>query len=108
MIKGFAMDDERLKQGKTLFGKDYFDELLERIRYIRASESRFYQKVTELYIQCSYDYDKNSPITKQFFAHAQNKLEYAVVGMTAAEIIDMRANYKLPNMRLTTWKNITE
>ena len=99
------MDDERLKQGKTLFGKDYFDELLERIRGIRASEKRFYQKVTDLYIKCSYDYDKNSPITKQFFAHAQNKLEYAVVGMTAAEIIDMRANYKLPNMGLTTWKN---
>lgn len=105
LVKGFAMDDERLKQGKTLFGKDYFDELLERIRGIRASEKRFYQKITDIYIDCSYDYDKNSPTTKQFFAHAQNKLEYAIVGMTAAEIIDMRANYALPNMGLTTWKN---
>ncbi len=105
MIKGFALDDERLKQGKTLFGKDYFDELLDRIREIRASERRFYQKVTDIYQQCSYDYDKNSPITLDFFAHAQNKLEYAVVGMTAAEIIRARANYNLPNMGLTTWKN---
>lgn len=105
MIKGFVLDDDRLKQGKVLFGKDYFDELLERIRDIRASERRFYQKVTDIYIQCSYDYDTRSPITSQFFAHAQNKLEYAVVGMTAAEIIDKRANYKLPNMGLTTWKN---
>lgn len=105
MLKGFAMDDDRLKQGKELFGKDYFDELLERIREIRASERRFYQKITDLYIACSYDYDKNSPITHQFFAHAQNKLEYAVTNMTAAEIIDARANHKLPNMGLTTWKN---
>jgi len=105
MLKGFAMDDDRLKQGKQLFGKDYFDELLERIRDIRASERRFYQKVTDLYIQCSYDYDKNSPITQQFFAHAQNKVEYAVTNMTAAEIIDARANHNLPNMGLTTWKN---
>ncbi len=77
MLKGFAMDDERLKQGKALFGKDHFDELLERIRDIRASERRFYQKVTDIYIHCSYDYDKNSPITQNFFAHAQNKLDYA-------------------------------
>ena len=105
LIKGFAMDDERLKQGKNLFDKDYFDELLDRIREIRASERRFYQKVTDLYQQCSYDYDKNSPTTKNFFANAQNKLEYAVVGMTAAEILQERADYNLPNMGLTTWSN---
>lgn len=105
LIKGFAMDDERLKQGKTLFGQDYFDELLERIREIRASERRFYQKVTDIYIQCSYDYDKNSPTTLDFFAHAQNKLEYAVTGMTAGEIVKERANYNLPNMGLNTWSN---
>lgn len=105
LIKGFAMDDERLKQGKQLFGKDYFDELLDRIRSIRASERRFYQKVTDIYIQCSYDYDVDAELTKKFFAHAQNKLEYAVTGMTAAEIIKKRADYKLPQMGLTTWKN---
>lgn len=105
LVKGFAMDDDRLKQGTNLFGKDYFDELLERIRDIRASERRFYQKVSDIYIQCSYDYDPNSQTTRQFFAHAQNKLEYAVVHMTAAEIIEARANHKLPNMGLTTWKN---
>jgi hypothetical protein len=105
LIKGFAMDDERLKQGKTLFDQDYFDELLERIRDIRASERRFYQKVTEIYIQCSYDYDKNSPITKEFFAHAQNKLEYAVTGMTAGEIVKIRSDHNLPNMGLSTWSN---
>jgi hypothetical protein len=105
MIKGFALDDDRLKQGKTLFGKDYFDELLERIRDIRASERRFYQKVTDIYIQCSYDYDANSPITHDFFAHAQNKLEYAVTNMTAAEIIKKRAQHKLPHMGLKTWSN---
>ncbi|MEZ5308198.1 MAG: virulence RhuM family protein [Pyrinomonadaceae bacterium] len=105
LVKGFAMDDDRLKQGEALFGKDYFDELLERIRDIRASERRFYQKVTDIYIQCSYDYDVNAETTKQFFAHAQNKLEYAVVHMTAAEIIKKRADHKLPNMGLTSWKN---
>lgn len=105
LIKGFAMDDERLKQGKQLFGKDYFDELLERIRDIRASERRFYQKVTDVYIQCSYDYDGDAELTHKFFAHAQNKLEYAVTGMTAAEIIKLRADYHLPHMGLTTWKN---
>ena len=99
------MDDERLKQGASLFGKDYFDELLERIREIRASERRFYQKVTDIYIQCSYDYDAESDLTHKFFAHAQNKLEYAVTGMTAAEIIKLRADHSLPNMGLTTWKN---
>lgn len=105
LIKGFAMDDDRLKQSKTLFGKDYFDELLERIRDIRASERRFYQKVTEIYIQCSYDYDPQSELTKKFFSHAQNKLEYAVAGMTAAEIVKSRADHNLPNMGLTTWGN---
>ena len=105
LIKGFAMDDDRLKQGIQLFGKDYFEELLERIREIRASERRFYQKVTDIYIQCSYDYDVDAEITQKFFAHAQNKLEYAVTGMTAAEIIKMRSDHKLPNMGLTTWKN---
>ena len=103
LVKGFAMDDERLKQGKTLFGKDYFDELLDRIRKIRASESRFYQKVTDLYIACSYDYNANSPTTHDFFAHAQNKLEYAVTGMTAAQIVKKRADHNLPNMGLNTW-----
>lgn len=105
LIKGFAMDDDRLKQGKQLFGKDYFDELLERIRDIRASERRFYQKVTDVYIQCSYDYDVDAELTQKFFAHAQNKLEYAITGMTAAEIIKLRADHKLPHMGLTTWKN---
>lgn len=105
LIKGFVMDDERLKHGSKLFEQDYFDELLERIRDIRASERRFYQKVTDIYIQCSYDYDPNSDLTKQFFAHAQNKLEYAVASMTAAEIIKARADHSLPNMGLTTWKN---
>jgi len=105
LIKGFAMDDERLKQGTQMFGKDYFDELLERIRDIRASERRFYQKVTEIYIQCSFDYDSDADLTKKFFAHAQNKLEYAVTGMTAAEIINLRADHSLPTMGLTTWKN---
>ena len=103
LVKGFAMDDERLKQGKTLFGKDYFDELLERIRDIRASERRFYQKVTDLYIQCSYDYNASSPTTHEFFAHAQNKVEYAVTGMTAAQIVKERASHNLPHMGLTTW-----
>ena len=105
LIKGFAMDDERLKQGTDLFGKDYFDELLERIREIRASERRFYQKITDIYIQCSYDYDPKADLTKKFFAHAQNKLEYAVTGMTAAEIVKLRADHSLPNMGLKTWKN---
>lgn len=105
LVKGFAMDDERLKQGNKLFEQDYFDELLERIRDIRASERRFYQKVTDIYTQCSYDYDQESDVTKKFFAHAQNKLEYAVTGMTAAEIIKKRADHNLPNMGLTTWKN---
>ncbi len=105
LTKGFAMDDERLKQGKTLFGKDYFDELLDRIREIRASEKRLYVKITDIYQQCSYDYDKNSPITDNFYANVQNKLLFAVSGQTAAEIKKLRADYKLPNMGLTTWGN---
>lgn len=105
LIKGFALDDERLKQGKTMFGKDYFQELVERIREIRASERRFYQKITDIYAQCSIDYDKESPITQTFFATVQNKLEFAITHNTAAEIIKKRANHKLPNMGLTSWKN---
>lgn len=105
LIKGFALNDERLKQGNQLFGKDYFDELLERIREIRASERRFYQKITDIYCQCSIDYDKDSPITKQFYAHVQNKLLYAICGHTAAELIELKADASKPNMGLSTWKN---
>lgn len=105
LIKGFALNDERLKHGNQLFGKDYFDELLERIREIRASERRFYQKITDIYCQCSIDYDKNSPITKQFYAHVQNKLLYAICGHTVAELIELKADASKPNMGLSTWKN---
>ncbi len=105
LIKGFALDDERLKQGKTLFGKDYFEELIERIREIRASERRFYQKITDIYAQCSIDYDPHSPITQTFYATVQNKLHFAITHNTAAEIISKRANHKLPYMGLTSWKN---
>jgi hypothetical protein len=103
VIKGFILDDERLKQGKH-FGKDYFDELLERIREIRASERRFYQKITDLYA-LSADYDKNAPVTKEFFATVQNKLHWAVTGRTAAELIYESADAKKLSMGLTTWKN---
>jgi len=105
LIKGFALDDDRLKQGKTLFDKDYFDELLERVREIRASERRFYQKITDIYAQCSVDYDSKAKITQSFFATVQNKLEYAITHNTAPEIIKGRANAKKPNMGLTSWKN---
>jgi|GEM_PF-150246 len=105
LIKGFALDDERLKQGNQLFGKDYFDELLERIREIRASERRFYQKITDIYCQCSIDYDKNSPITQQFYAHVQDKLHYAIHGHTSAELIELRADASKPNMGLYSYKN---
>jgi hypothetical protein len=105
LVKGFTLDDDRLKQSKTVFGKDYFDELLERIKEIRASERRFYQKITDIYAQCSADYDKNSPITQTFFATVQNKLEFAITQQTAGEIVKSRANFKSPNMGLTTWKN---
>jgi hypothetical protein len=104
LVKGFAMDDQRLKQGKNLFGKDYFDELLERIREIRASERRFYQKITDLY-STAVDYDSKALITHTFFATVQNKLEFAITHHTAPEIIKLRANSKTPNMGLTTWKN---
>lgn len=105
LIKGFALDDERLKQGKALFGKDYFEDLLEKIREIRASERRFYQKITDIYSQCSIDYDPNSPISQQFYAHVQDKLHYAIHGHTSAELIGLRANASKPNMGLTHWKN---
>lgn len=105
LIKGFAMDDERLKQGKNMFGKDYFNELIERIREIRASERRFYQKITDIYAQCSLDYNPKSPITQKFYATVQNKLEFAITHKTAAEIIKSRANSLKPNMGLQTWKN---
>ncbi|MBS1737897.1 MAG: virulence RhuM family protein [Bacteroidetes bacterium] len=104
LIKGFVLDDERLKQGNRLFGKDYFKELLERIREIRASERMFYEKVTDLYAT-SVDYDKTDPDTHKFFAKVQNKLEYAVTGKTSAEIIRTRADATLPHMGLKTWKN---
>ncbi|NBG66413.1 virulence RhuM family protein [Acidiluteibacter ferrifornacis] len=105
IIKGFAMDDERLKQGSALFGKDYFDELLERIREIRASERRFYQKITDIYAQCSIDYDPKAEITQTFYKTVQNKLHWAITGHTAAELIKGRADSKKPKMGLTTWKN---
>jgi hypothetical protein len=99
-----VLDDERLKLNQR-FGKDYFDELLERIREIRASERRFYLKITDIYEQCSIDYDKDAPITQTFFKTVQNKLHWAVTGKTAAEIIASRADAALPTMGLTTWKN---
>lgn len=105
IIKGFVLDDERLKQGKKLFGKDYFDELLERIREIRASERRFYQKITDIYAECSIDYQPKSEITQLFYKTVQNKMHWAITGQTAAEIISSRAKAELPNMGLTTWKN---
>lgn len=103
IIKGFVLDDERLKQGKHL-GKDYFQELLERIREIRASERRFYQKITDIYAECSIDYDPKSELTQAFYKTVQNKLEWAITGMTAAEIIANRASADKPNMGLTNWK----
>ena len=105
IIKGFTMDDERLKNPKNIFGKDYFEEQLARIRDIRSSERRFYQKITDIYAQCSSDYDPNSKITKEFFATVQNKLHWAITGQTAAEIVYTRANSKKINMGLTAWKN---
>lgn len=107
IIKGFVMDDERLKQGKN-FGRDYFEELLERIREIRASERRFYQKITDIYAQCSVDYDPKADITQLFYKTVQNKLHWAITGHTAAEIIAERAKATKPNMGLTNWKNSPE
>ena len=104
IIKGFTMDDERLKNPNNIFGQDYFEEQLARIRDIRSSERRLYQKITDIYAQCSADYNPNEEITKQFFATAQNKLHFAITSKTAAEIISERANNKKPNIGLTTWK----
>lgn len=103
--KGFAMDDERLKQGKAVFGKDYFRELLERIRSIRTSERRIWQQITDIYAECSTDYDKNSPTTRDFYAMIQNRFHYAITGQTAAEIIYSKADHTKDHMGLTTWKN---
>ena len=105
IIKGFTMDDERLKTPSYTYGKDYFDEQLARIRDIRSSERRFYQKITDIYAQCSVDYDINSETTNTFFATVQNKLHWAIIGHTAAEIIANRVSSEKPNLGLTTWKN---
>ena len=105
MIKGFVLDDERLKQGKTVFGKDYFKELLERVRSIRASERRIWQQITDIFAECSIDYDKDSPVTKDFYAMVQNKFHYAITGQTGAEIVYSHADSGKENMGLTTWKN---
>jgi hypothetical protein len=105
IIKGFVLDDNRLKQGQTLFGKDYFKEVVRRGRSIRASERRIYQQVTDIFAECSIDYDKNSEITKHFYAMVQNKFHFAITGKTAAEIIHQLADKKKDNMGLTTWKN---
>ena len=103
--KGFAMDDERLKQGNAVFGKDYFRELLERIRSIRTSERRIWQQITDIYAECSTDYDKNSPTTRDFYAMIQNRFHYAITGQTAAEIFYSKADHTKDHMGLTTWKN---
>lgn len=103
--KGFAMDDERLKQGTAVFGKDYFRELLERVRSIRASERRIWQQITDIYAECSTDYDRNSPTTRDFYAMIQNRFHYAITGQTAAEIIYSKADHTQEHMGLTTWKN---
>ena len=105
MIKGFAMDDERLKQGKTLFGKDYFWELLERVRSIRASERRIWQQITDIFAECSIDYDCNSELTRNFYAMVQNKFHFAITGQTAAEIIYSHADSSKEHMGLVSWKN---
>ena len=105
IIKGFVLDDERLKQGKTTFGVDYFRELLERIRSIRASERRIYQQITDIFAECCIDYDRNSPVTNDFYAMVQNKFHYAITGQTAAEIIYTKADRNAENMGLATWKN---
>ncbi len=102
--KGFVMDDERLKQGETIFGKDYFKELLERVRSIRASERRIWQQITDIYAECCTDYDRTSPETKEFYAMIQNRFHYAITGHTAAEIVYNKANHNQQNMGLTTWK----
>ena len=103
--KGFVMDDERLKQGMAVFGKDYFRELLERVRSIRASERRIWQQITDIYAECSTDYDKNSTTTRDFYAMIQNRFHYAITGQTAAEIVYTKADHTKEHMGLTTWKN---
>ena len=103
--KGFVMDDERLKQGTAVFGKDYFRELLERVRSIRSSERRIWQQITDIYAECSTDYDKNAPTTRDFYAMIQNRFHYAITGQTAAEIIYTKADHTKEYMGLTTWKN---
>ena len=103
--KGFVLDDDRLKQGTAVFGKDYFRELLERVRSIRASERRIWQQITDIYAECSTDYDRNSPTTKEFYAMVQNRFHYAITGQTAAEIIYTKADHTKEHMGLTTWKN---
>lgn len=103
--KGFAMDDERLKQGTAVFGKDYFRELLERVRSIRTSERRIWQQITDIYAECSTDYDKNSPTTRDFYAMIQNRFHFAITGQTAAEVIYSKADHTKDHMGLTTWKN---
>ncbi|MPL93370.1 hypothetical protein SDC9_39496 [bioreactor metagenome] len=108
ITKGFVLDDERLKQGITAFGKDYFRELLDRVRSIRASERRIWQQITDIFAECSIDYDKNSPTTKDFYAMIQNKFHYAITGQTAAEIIYTKADRGADNMGLTTWKHSPE
>lgn len=103
--KGFVLDDDRLKQGTAVFGKDYFRELLERVRSIRTSERRIWQQITDIYAECSIDYDKNSPTTHDFYAMIQNRFHYAITGQTAAEIIYTKADHTQEHMGLTTWKN---
>ena len=103
--KGFVLDDNRMKQGEQIFGKDYFRELLERVRSIRASERRIWQQITDIYAECSIDYDRNSPTTRDFYAMIQNRFHYAITGLTAAEIIYDNADHQKANMGLTTWKN---
>jgi len=105
VIKGFVLDDDRLKEAKTLFGKDHFKELLQRVRSIRASERRLYQQVTDIFAECSIDYDKHSEITKNFYAMVQNKFHFAITGNTAAEIIYKKADKTKEHMGLTSWKN---
>ena len=105
MLKGFVMDDERLKQGKTAFGKDYFKELLERVRSIRASERRIWQQITDIFAECSIDYDKNEQLTHDFYSMIQNKFHYAITGQTGAEIVHSHADRTKEHMGLTTWKN---
>lgn len=105
MLKGFVMDDERLKQGKTAFGKDYFRELLERVRSIRASERRIWQQITDIFAECSIDYDKSAQLTHDFYSMIQNKFHYAITGQTGAEIVHSHADRTKEHMGLTTWKN---